>query len=412
MADSIPFQEAIDFLAGKVNLPTRRYDDLKAAAHVRAFSVAGVTRDDMLTDFRNAIAKAERDGTGFDEFRRDFDAIVDRTGWKFTARGDTEEERRAWRARIIYTTNLRSSYMAGRWTQLMDPDVLRYRPYLQYIHSGAEHPRKMHLSWNGMVLLATDPAWKIMYPQNGWGCGCDVEALSERELKALGKSGPDPSPDMIPYEGIDPRTGEKELRYRGIDRGWEYNVGEEWLHGLVPPSLRNPLPDFEPVAPAPVDLPAMPPATTVAPAQLLGENLTHADYVDAFLAPFSLKNKAGYYRDRSGGLITVSDRMFEVRDTQGQVTGDKSNKFERGRYMKLLADAIINPDEIWVDWAQVTSGVVLRRSYLKQFLLPNKRSMFVRFEWTSKGWVAVTGFDTRESYIAKFRRGAMLYARK
>ncbi len=72
-ARQIPFAEAVDFLRGKVNLPTRRWDDLRHDAHVRAFSVAGVTRDDMLADFRAAIEKARKDGTGLQEFRKDFD---------------------------------------------------------------------------------------------------------------------------------------------------------------------------------------------------------------------------------------------------------------------------------------------------------------------------------------------------
>lgn len=412
MADDIPFQEAIDFLQGKVNLPTRRYDDLKHAAHVRGFSVAGVTRDDMLTDFRRAIEKARIEGTGFSEFRNDFDAIVDRTGWKFNARGSTEEERRAWRARIIFTTNMRTSYMAGRYSQLTDPDVLKYRPYWEYIHSGAEHPRKQHLAWNGRVWRADDPVWKYIYPPNGWGCGCDVEALSERELKARGISKPDPSPELVTYDGIDPRTGEKELRIGGVDRGWEYNVGEEWLQGLVPAELRKPLAPFGTTSALPADLPAMPRPIAVEPADLLENGLAPEAYVKAFLKPFNLKKDQGYFRDRDGGLVTISKALFEWRTPEGVSMGFKADKRNRGQYAALLAQTIIEPDEIWVDWAQVKSGIVLRRSYLKRVLLPDGRQLLVSFEWTSKGWFARTGFDTTENYLAAQRKGALLYQRK
>lgn len=411
-ADGIPFQEAIDFLQGKVNLPTRRYDDLKHGAHVRGFSVAGVTRDDMLTDFRLAIEKARTEGTGFNEFRKDFDAIVDRTGWKFNARGSTEEERRAWRSRIIFTTNMRTSYMAGRYGQLTDPDVLKYRPYWQYIHSGAEHPRKQHLAWNGQVWRADDPVWKRIYPPNGWGCGCDVEALSERELKALGKSAPDPLPELVTYDGIDPRTGEKELRIGGIDRGWEYNVGEEWLNGLVPAELRTPLAAFGTPSTLPATLPSMPKPLAVEPADLLDNGLAPETYVKAFLKPFNLKKDEGYFRDRSGGLVTVSQALFEWRTPEGVAMGFKADKRNRGQYAAFLAQTIIDPDEIWVDWASVKSGIVLRRSYLKCVLLPDGRQLLVSFEWTSKGWFARTGFDTTENYLAAQRKGALLYQRK
>lgn len=411
MAD-IPFQEAVDYLKGKVNLPTRRWDDLRHGAHIRAFSVAGVTRDDMLADFRSAIEKARIQGTGFNEFQKDFDAIVERTGWQFFSHGKTEEERRAWRARIIYTTNMRTSYMAGRYAQLMEPDVLKYRPYWQYIHSGALHPRKLHLSWNGLVLRADDAAWAIMYPPNGWGCGCDVEALSERELKALGKTGPDPAPDLGAYQDKDPRTGQPETRYPGIDRGWEYNVGQEWLNGVVPRELHEPLKPFDPDRKPAADLPDLPPATAVGANRLLPEGLSDEAYVGRFMDEFGFGEKGyGYFRDASGGIVTLSQSMFETRDTSGKVTGSKSNKYERGPYMALLADTISAPDEIWADWAAVASGVVLKRSYIRRFVLPDKKALFVRFEWTPKGWIAVTGFQSADRYVRKFRTGALLYRR-
>jgi hypothetical protein len=411
MADQLPFQEAIDFLKNKVNLPTKRYDDVMRQGQVRGFTVAGVTRDDMLSDFMAALLKARSEGTGFNEFRKDFDTIVDRTGWTFNAKGDSEEERRDWRARIIYTTNMRTSYMAGRWAQLTDPDVLKYRPYLQYVHSGALHPRLQHLAWDGLVLAANDPAWKIMYPPNGWGCGCDVKALSKRDLSRLGKDGPDSAPDLNPYESVDPRTGYPELRYLGIDRGWDYNVGEEWLSGIVPKELRQPLPTA--ASARPENLPPLPPETKVSKDQLMSAGLPETEYVGGFLAEFGLKpGENGYFRDKSGGIIGVSEAMFQVRTPDGVVTGNKANKSDRGPYMRLLADAIIDPDELWVDWATVTSGIVLKRSYLKRYLLPDGKSVFVRFEWAKTGWVAVTGFQTNERYIRNFRTGALLYRRK
>ncbi|MGV0818860.1 phage minor head protein [Martelella sp. AMO21009] len=251
----------------------------------------------MLADFRKAVEKARAAGTGLKEFRKDFDAIVDRTGWRYNSHGKTEEERRAWRARIIYTTNMRTSYMAGRYKQLTDPDVLKYRPYWKYVHSGALHPRKLHLSWNGLVLAATDPAWRIMFPPNGWGCGCAIEALSERQLKALGKDGPDPAPDLRAYQDTDPRTGEPETRYPGIDRGWAYNVGEEWLNGVVPPELHKPLEAYgNEIKPA-ADLPPLPDPVKARAGDLMATGLAPEAYVEAFLKAFQFDGDGGYIRD-------------------------------------------------------------------------------------------------------------------
>lgn len=412
MAEQVPFKEAIEFLQAKVNLPTRRWDDLRHGAHVRGFSVAGVARDDMLSDFRVAIEKARSEGTGFNEFRKDFDRIVERYGWQYFSHGKTDEERAAWRSKIIFTTNMRTSYMAGRWKQLTDPDVMRYRPYLQYVHSGALHPRKLHLSWNGRILRTDDPAWRYMFPPNGWGCGCDVEALSERDLRALGKSGPDEAPDLTPYRDTDPRTGQPEMRIPGIDRGWEYNVGQEWQHGLVPVELQQPLKPFG-TDMTPKQLPPMPKATPVPKEDLLSPDLEPERYVEAFMARFGRQSdEAGYHRDVSGGIITIGRSLFEQRTQDGTVVGLKSGKRGRGQFAVLLADAILQPDEIWVDWAEVKSGIVLRRAYLKRVILDGGRSLFIRFEWTKAGWVAITGFDTDDNYLENYRKGALLYRKQ
>ena len=38
--------------------------------------------------------------------------------------------------------------------------------------------------------------WKVIFPANGWGCQCYTESLSERDLKRMGKTGPDPTPEL------------------------------------------------------------------------------------------------------------------------------------------------------------------------------------------------------------------------
>lgn len=398
----LPFQEAIDFFRRKVDLPTRKYDDLRHGAHVRGWSVAGVTNMEMLGDFRTAMEKARSQGTGLEEFRKDFDAIVERTGWKFYARGDTEEKRRAWRAGVIYRTNMRTSHMAGRYKQMSEPGVLAYRPWWRYRHSGAEHPRKYHLALDGKVFRATDPIWKVIFPPNGWGCGCDVEALSDRQMRQAGKTGPDPQPDWLqPYEAKDPRTGQTETRWPGVDRGWEYNVGEEALAGLVPPELAAPLKPAGEIS-APVNLPPLPPARAVDAARLMPEGLPSEDYAKAFLAEFGADlDRPAFHRDPSGGIVTVDRSLFTDRKAG-----------ERDRYARVLADAVRDPDEIWVNWVTDAAGnLTLMRTYLRQVMIGTQR-LGVLFGWSPRGWLGRVGSDVRPGDIEKQRRGALLYRRR
>ncbi|WP_246520192.1 PBECR2 nuclease fold domain-containing protein [Ancylobacter lacus] len=407
----LDFAQATEFFRQKVNLPTQKWDDLRHGAHVRGFSVAGVTAADMLADFRAAMDKARSQGTSFQEFRRDFDAIVDRTGWTFNAVGSTEEQRRDWRARIIYNTNMRTSYMAGRYQQMTSPEVASYRPFWRYRHHDNAHPRPMHVAWDGTVLRRTDPWWKVHFPPNGWGCHCDVEAISERQLRAMGKTGPDPAPDDRSYTARDPRTGQPETRWPGIDRGWEYNVGEEWLSGVVPTELQKPLP---PADTPPTDAPAPPPLPPPRPTQspVLAKGLPDEDYARAFLAPFGASLDRGVlFRDASGGLITIDRSLFEARAPDGSVLGLKVNKRDRGPFMGQLAETILDPDEIWIDWVRVASGIVLRRAYIRSTVLPDGRTLFSRFEWTARGWTGITSFIGPGNYVGAMRTGALLFRR-
>lgn len=82
---------------------------------------------------------------------------------------------------MIYTTNTRKSFSAGRYAQLTDPAVAAVLPYWKWVHSGTAHdPRPEHLAWHGLTLHHTDPFWQSHFPPRippDWGCGCRVEAV-------------------------------------------------------------------------------------------------------------------------------------------------------------------------------------------------------------------------------------------
>lgn len=229
---SLPFAEAIAFLRDKLDIPAERWTDLWRSAHDRGFMVAGATKADLIADLHAAVLKAREQGTTLAQFRKDFEALVARHGWTGWTGEDTPAGR-AWRTRTIYETNLRASYQAGRYAQMTDPAVLKWRPFWRYKHSDSVRvPRPHHLAWNGLVLRAGDPWWRTHYPPNGWGCKCRAFALSQEDLKKLGKDGPDPTPDDGFYEWTDKQTGEIHLVPKGIDPGWDYAPGASIANDL------------------------------------------------------------------------------------------------------------------------------------------------------------------------------------
>ena len=68
-------------LPAQKNVLTEGWTDVLASEHDHAFMVAGANRMDLLLDLRAAVDKAIATGTGLEEFRADFDAIVAKHGW-------------------------------------------------------------------------------------------------------------------------------------------------------------------------------------------------------------------------------------------------------------------------------------------------------------------------------------------
>lgn len=209
----LPFQEQIDFFRAKLNLPTQYWDDIWQEAHDRAFVVAGAMKADLLDDLRKAVDKAISTGTTLETFRKDFRQIVADRGWQGWT-GEGTPGGFAWRTKVIYETNLRSSYAAGRWAQLNDPDFQQLMPYWEYKHNDSVlHPRPLHLAWNGLTLPATHEFWKTHFPPNGWGCRCRVVA---RMAPKAGAATEPPEGWNVPDE---------RGNLPGIDKGWAYAPG-------------------------------------------------------------------------------------------------------------------------------------------------------------------------------------------
>ena len=214
----LPFSEQIAFFRNKISLPTRTWTDIYETQHDVGFVVAGAARAGLLKDLRRAVDAAIAQGETLKQFQARFDDAVARYGWDYNGGRD-------WRTRVIYDTNLNTSYAAGRYQQMQA--VKADRPWWRYRHSEAVvDPREEHLSWNGLVLHADDPWWETHYPPNGWGCQCYVETLSDEDLARLGKDGPDAAPDKDIKPVMVGKAAPREVSMPdGIDPGFAYAPG-------------------------------------------------------------------------------------------------------------------------------------------------------------------------------------------
>jgi hypothetical protein len=213
-----PFNAQVAFFRQKLGnlVPTQWWDDMLKAEHDHGFMVAGAEKADLLADLAAAVERGIAEGTSIEQFRKDFRAIVARHGWTgWTGEGTPAGQ--AWRTRTIYVTNARTSYHAGRLAQLRAGKF----PLWVYRHNDAvQHPRPLHVSWNGITLPPSHIFWQTHYTPNGWGCECYI--LGARSPAAARRLGGDPDKPLPEgWDAIDPKTGEPP----GVDKGWGYMPG-------------------------------------------------------------------------------------------------------------------------------------------------------------------------------------------
>jgi hypothetical protein len=213
-----PWSDQVEFFRNKLALPAEAWDDIRREANDRAFFVAGVQKADLLEDFAGVIDRVLSEGKSIGWFRQQFDRMVQEHGWDY--KGE-----RNWRTRVIYQTNVQTSYHAGRYAQLTDPELLSVMPLWVYHHGHPVTPRPEHLSWNGMALPATDPWWQTHYTPNGFGCTCWVSATNARQAERKGYRVLDQAPDEGTYDYVNPKTGEITVLPKGVDYGWDYAPG-------------------------------------------------------------------------------------------------------------------------------------------------------------------------------------------
>ena len=182
--------------------------------------VAGAAKAALLADLHAAVIKAAEEGKGLREFEKDFKRIVAKHGWTgWTGEGSAAGE--AWRARIIYQTNMATSYAAGRYKKLTEPAFVALNPYWRYIHKeGQLHPREDHQAWHRLTLRHDHPFWRSHFPPNGWHCHCRVTPVTKAEGERSAKAGLGEPP--LGWDKPDPKTGAPV----GIDKGFDYAMGQ------------------------------------------------------------------------------------------------------------------------------------------------------------------------------------------
>lgn len=176
LASDTTFAEAIDYFKKKVPTATLHWDDLEKEMHSRAFAVAGLTEEGLLTNIQDTLAKAMRDGMKIEDFVDQYKDTI----------------KRAWHAETVFYTNIADAFGAGRWIEFHQPEVDAIIAAYRYIaHPGA---RPLHAAMGGRIYAKDDPCWQTWWPPNDYNCHCDVLALYKADNPRLTAARPPEHP--------------------------------------------------------------------------------------------------------------------------------------------------------------------------------------------------------------------------
>jgi SPP1 gp7 family putative phage head morphogenesis protein len=402
---AVPFEEAIKYFRDKVRLPTATWTDLWQAEHARAFVVAGAMKDELIKDLQSAVLKALEGGTTLSEFRKDFDTIVAAHGWSY--RGG-----RNWRTRVIYNTNLRMAYAAGKYDQAQR--LKKERPWMRYIAVDDGRTRELHRHWHNTVLPVDHEWWDTHYPPNGWNCRCTVQTLSGRDLKRYGIKVSEEAP---PVELVDREVnfpdGRRTIQVpAGIDPGFGYNPGstaygkkladdvmDQWRAASVADS-------WEPLTPGdwrsyqrPGNVPLD------APVAKIGERAASPEQMTGAIER-AIGGKEKIFDLPDGSVVAVN-----AESLAGHIAGHG----DRAALIPFLPELLTDPFEIWLSFERHkgTGRVELRKRIIKAVQIGDDKQALLSVIQAVKGRLEAWTFipANRLGRLQRQRHGKLLFGR-
>jgi SPP1 gp7 family putative phage head morphogenesis protein len=172
-----PFAEAVRTFAAKKVIPREMFDDMRAEAKRRAFTVAGLATTHQLKIAKDEVQKALANGDSPHTFAKRLEA-------RFASAGVTGVSTS--HAETILQNATMSAFADGRFAQMTRPEVLSERPYWQVQCRNDQHTRYCHREQHGKVVRGDEVAAAQKRLPWGHRCRCRFVSLTERQVKQRG----------------------------------------------------------------------------------------------------------------------------------------------------------------------------------------------------------------------------------
>jgi SPP1 gp7 family putative phage head morphogenesis protein len=163
------FDEAVSWFQKRTVLTADDAFKLNERARSSAFWVGGGLQLQQVQDVFQALDKSIAKGETFEEFR---------------ARLKTNLKPA--HASIVFRNATQRAYNAGRYEQMTQPDVLKFRPFWMYDSVLDSRTTTICKGYNQTVLPATDEWWVTRIPPNHHGCRASIRSLRRAEAERRG----------------------------------------------------------------------------------------------------------------------------------------------------------------------------------------------------------------------------------
>lgn len=181
--------EVVKFLKQKYPELHFDYDEIMHYAHNRAFTIAKITKLDLLRDIQKSLTEAYKNGAAFEEWKKNILPTLAKHGWLGNVEvtnPKTGEVKKIYvgnrRLKTIYSTNMKVAYSHSRYKSQMQS----HGEYFRYIAVLDNKTRPTHASHHGLILPKDDPFWDTHYPPNAWNCRCKVRVYTKKQLERKG----------------------------------------------------------------------------------------------------------------------------------------------------------------------------------------------------------------------------------
>jgi phage gp29-like protein len=174
-----PFHAAIQDFRAREILRKSDFEQLSGAAKRRAFTVAGLARDDMLKTAHDELGRALAAGADLATFGGALATRFEEAGWTQLNSSHVE---------LVFRNAAMGGYASGRDAEMKQPAVLAARPFWQVLGVDDDRTRPSHRAALGKVLRADDAFWAKAPLPWGHNCRCRKVSRSQKDVERLGLS--------------------------------------------------------------------------------------------------------------------------------------------------------------------------------------------------------------------------------